>query len=277
MKKIILLLLVPFLIGAKISSPPPLSDNLAALQHYLYEIFRNFHVLDVVDSIPTSTPTEGTTRAYHSGTTYRIYSYLNDQWKYVALGGHEIVNNLNDLLDVDAENPSDNDSLTWDTATSKWIPEAVSGGTTDLHSYMVIDTTGDQSITGTTATCNLDSEEISDTNYSLTNDEITFSAAGTYQISYAFNYDITDTSGGTRGRVHTWIEDDDSDSYAVSPGSYASSYHREASGGSGQSCTFILYLANANKKIRLRMDRTTGSTNLDTRANETSVSIIKLE
>lgn len=34
---------------------------------------------------------------------------------------------LDDLTDVNAGTPSNNDALTWDTATSKWIPEAISG------------------------------------------------------------------------------------------------------------------------------------------------------
>lgn len=37
---------------------------------------------------------------------------------------------LNDLADVNAGSPSDNDALTWDAATSKWIPEAAVGGST---------------------------------------------------------------------------------------------------------------------------------------------------
>lgn len=35
---------------------------------------------------------------------------------------------LNGLDDVNAGSPSDNDSLTWDDASSEWIPEAVAGG-----------------------------------------------------------------------------------------------------------------------------------------------------
>jgi hypothetical protein len=35
---------------------------------------------------------------------------------------------LRDLLDVSAASPADNDSLTWDAATQRWVPEAVSGG-----------------------------------------------------------------------------------------------------------------------------------------------------
>ena len=40
-------------------------------------------------------------------------------------GAHD----LNSHSDVNAAAPADDDSLTWDTATSKWVPQAVSGGT----------------------------------------------------------------------------------------------------------------------------------------------------
>lgn len=35
---------------------------------------------------------------------------------------------LNQLDDVNAATPNDNDALTWDTATAKWVPEAPTGG-----------------------------------------------------------------------------------------------------------------------------------------------------
>jgi len=44
----------------------------------------------------------------------------------------EALGDLDDLDDVNAPAPSNNDSLTWDTATGKWVPEAVSGGSSPL-------------------------------------------------------------------------------------------------------------------------------------------------
>lgn len=35
---------------------------------------------------------------------------------------------LDQLSDVNAPTPNDGDSLVWDSGTSKWVPEAVSGG-----------------------------------------------------------------------------------------------------------------------------------------------------
>lgn len=41
---------------------------------------------------------------------------------------HEHGRTLDNLTDVTAPTPTDNDALTWDAATGKWIPEAVAGG-----------------------------------------------------------------------------------------------------------------------------------------------------
>lgn len=36
-----------------------------------------------------------------------------------------VIARLDDIADVNAPSPSDNDAITWDAATSKWIPEAL--------------------------------------------------------------------------------------------------------------------------------------------------------
>ena len=49
---------------------------------------------------------------------------------------------LNQLDDVNAATPNDNDSLTWDTATGKWVPEPVSGGSGLSHPQVLARTMG---------------------------------------------------------------------------------------------------------------------------------------
>ena len=57
-----------------------------------------------------------------------------DEWRPIkvsptgALYMIETVDALDDIGDVNAPAPADNESLTWDAATSKWIPEAVTPG-----------------------------------------------------------------------------------------------------------------------------------------------------
>jgi len=56
--------------------------------------------------------------------------------------------NLNDLGDVNAGSPSDNDVLTWDDGTSKWIAESISG-LSDIYVNESGDTmTGDLNMNG---------------------------------------------------------------------------------------------------------------------------------
>ena len=150
------------------------------------------------------------------------------------------------------------------------------GGGTDLKPYMVLDNTGGQQITSA-MTVNLDVEAVSNANYSLSNDEVTISAAGIYLVSIGFTYYVASTGGAARGACKAWIEDDDSGSYATSPGSECYAYHRETASEGGDACTktFLLYLANTSKKIRLRCQRTYSTTDIDTYAG-TSLSFLKV-
>ncbi len=56
--------------------------------------------------------------------------------------------NLDDLLDVNAPAPTDNQALTWDTATSRWIAETLAGGVTAINdlSDVTITTVADNQI-----------------------------------------------------------------------------------------------------------------------------------
>lgn len=50
---------------------------------------------------------------------------------------YQLIHYLDDLVDVNASSPADNEVLTWDAATGMWIPETVGGGgftCTDLNS-----------------------------------------------------------------------------------------------------------------------------------------------
>lgn len=93
-------------------------------------------------------PVSGSSYWDETNNKWYIYNLAGTTWKYVALGGHDIRDNLADLLDVNVGTPSDNQSLTWDAATSKWIPETITGGgvptiitvadTTDTTAYVAL-------------------------------------------------------------------------------------------------------------------------------------------
>jgi len=167
-------------------------------------------------------------------------------------------------------------ALTIGTANGLSLDGQVLSLAISLMPYMVLDATGNQTITTSVVTINLDTESVSNVGYSIASDEITFNQDGTYLISYSISYDITDADGGTRGCVDAYVEDDHSASYVLSPGSYSRVYHREAAGGSGLSCSFIRELS-ATDKIRLRAIVANLNTNIDTIANRVSLTIIKVE
>lgn len=150
-------------------------------------------------------------------------------------------------------------------------------GSTFLYPFMALDTTGNQVIAGV-ANMNIDSVEVSNAIYSLAADEITFTKAGTYLIAYTICHESTDIAGGDRADVHVYAEDDDGGAYATSPGSHSTAYNRETVGldSSVNHCTFLLVLANAGKKMRLRIERVTGTANIDTIANYSNVTILKI-
>ena len=54
-----------------------------------------------------------------------VYAGSSPAWTAVGSGGGGSPSALNDLTDVNAGSPTDNQALSWDSATSKWIPQTV--------------------------------------------------------------------------------------------------------------------------------------------------------
>lgn len=125
-------------------------------------------------------------------------------------------------------------------------------------------------ITSTIATMDLSTEQVADSNYTLSSDEITITDAGTYQIAYSIQVDEDSTSGGTRGRITGSIE---VNTTAV-PQSYNSVYVREASGGTGLSNCFIVSIS-ASDVVRLRCIQD-GNSTPDVSLERSQISIMKL-
>jgi len=144
----------------------------------------------------------------------------------------------------------------------------------DFKPEVFIDTVGNQAITGTPAVVPLNSAVFTEANYTNTAGTITVNSDGIYEIHWGICYNITNTSGGTRGMVSGYIENDVG-GWSITPGSYGGVYHREAAGGSGCSGSTIISLSNGDN-IRLVHDRINGSTNIDTRANEVTMQIKKI-
>lgn len=75
--------------AGNILTPPPLEGEPAAEQHYFDEIYRNWHRLEVISSIPDTTRNgkKGDMLLYISGSTYRLYLNVDSvmSWKYATL------------------------------------------------------------------------------------------------------------------------------------------------------------------------------------------------
>ena len=144
-------------------------------------------------------------------------------------------------------------------------------------SFEVQDTIGNQVVTGTPITLNLDSiVEDNTAFYSLSADVITLIKAGKYLISFSVVGDITNTAGGARGRVQAILEVDTGGGFVAVARSAAYAYVRETAGNWHATRTFVLS-ASAGDDIRVRLDRTNGTTNVDTTANESGITIVRLE
>lgn len=159
--------------------------------------------------------------------------------------------------------------------------ELVAGGITAYHEHVLfpaigIDGTGTQSITTVVQTCNLDTVIIGNSNYALSSSEITIVRPGIYLVSYFLCYEIISASGGPRGSIHAWIDSNDSGPFSPAYGSYSTSYHEEIASTFGNGATFLLQHLNSNSKVRIRMQRITGTTDLATIVDRTHLSMIKV-
>ena len=153
-------------------------------------------------------------------------------------------------------------------------------GIANLYPYAVRDgvdsvSGGGQSFTATPITVNLDNEIYTDSNYSLSSDEITIVAAGMYLISFTVGFE-TD-NGANNGSVLATMQSNESGSFAVIQNSRCSRQYRVDAGYHTAQQTFLHKTSAANVELRLRVRRGTGSSTLVTVRNRQQVSIIRVE
>lgn len=146
--------------------------------------------------------------------------------------------------------------------------------------YVVVDSTGGQTMNSNTPfTVNLDSETISHSNYSLSADVITVTAAGTYHIDFACTIDTTANVGTTRDGWESYIEYDATgagSSYSRVNQLSATNYWREAADYNTTGTGSHLVVA-AGGLLRLRAQHTTTATAaFPLIADRTHVSIFKV-
>ncbi len=138
-----------------------------------------------------------------------------------------------------------------------------SGSSLDPVPDVFYDGAGGQTMNSTTAfTVNLDTRELTDSNYTLSADIVTIVAAGTYVISFCTTMNANANVGTTRGGWESFIEAEPSGGGGYSLASrslrdtryWRESAHYTSTGASG------IYVAAANDKIRLRTRYTEAAT-----------------
>ncbi|MDH3729571.1 MAG: hypothetical protein OES13_00395 [Acidimicrobiia bacterium] len=160
------------------------------------------------------------------------------------------------------------------TALDARVTALEAGGTPDLLPYMVYDSTGNTVITGTPVQLILDAVRHASFAYSLASNEVEVLNAGVYVFMASATYTITDTAGGTRGSMQVNIETDEGLGFLPFAPAYGSSYHRETAGASTSTC-FLVRELNATDKVRVMLDRTTATTNIDTVVDQSSLTIFR--
>ncbi len=136
--------------------------------------------------------------------------------------------------------------------------DAVGGGVGVASVFYAYDGTGGQVVDGTEITLNLDTPEVVDPNYSLMADEVTITNAGLYKIHLDSGYTETNTTGGQRTSIEVRLQEDGVDI----PGAFSDCYLRETE---ETSCAMtILHQVAAGGIIRARIQRTGGTTNVET-------------
>ena len=127
--------------------------------------FKILHRCSEGDSSETSTSGFGRrTGMGAEGTGFNFYTQVKIVDLATAVkegtggGGGAGATTLNDLTDVNAASPTDNQALSWDSTTSKWIPQTISGGgggtTTGTTKVAILKDVKDHNVNGGTFTKN---------------------------------------------------------------------------------------------------------------------------
>ena len=141
--------------------------------------------------------------------------------------------------------------------------------------FMAYDAAGDQTIDGTAATLNIDTVQFAEPTCSLASDVITFNKDGIYLVTVELTFNATDDMGNLLSAVDMWVEENTGAGYTTIAYANSGTYVFEVAGGGAIYTTSQTWLRSFDNtdKIRVRMQRTTSTTNLDTKANASRITI----
>lgn len=147
-------------------------------------------------------------------------------------------------------------------------------GPVPLDYYELADWYGGQQITATPITLDFDGPRYPNANFANAGGELEFLTAGPYLVLARVTASIT--SGTSRSESHMVLEEDTGAGWTTVWGSEAFIYHRNASQGKGTAASMISYNANAGDKIRIRLDRTGGSSTIETEDDGSNLIVVSL-
>ncbi len=142
--------------------------------------------------------------------------------------------------------------------------------------FFAYDAAGNQTIDGTEFTLNIDTVGVSDANYSLAADVITFNADGVYKITVDVGCEETNNSGGNRNSIEVTVQEDTGGGFTDISYVVAGTYTRESADRFSTSQTWLRSF-NSGDDIRVRVIRDSGTMNIDTRANLSRITIERVK
>jgi hypothetical protein len=146
-------------------------------------------------------------------------------------------------------------------------------GTNEGAVWEAYDNTGGQDISST-VTVNLDQERQTNSNYTLTSDEVAVGSAGVYETTFTCSIDVTSGSGNSTGKC--WIETDTGSGFSVVDGTECYTYNNDSTQGEN-SCTRTVVLdLSSGDDVRLRAERNAGTDTLETITDGSSLTMKKM-
>jgi len=171
-------------------------------------------------------------------------------------------------------------SLSWtgaDPGTGDVTVNFVGGASTaiPLEVYELADWYGGQQITATPITLDFDGPRYSNTKFTNVGGELEFLEDGPYLVLSRATASIT--SGTNRSETRMWLEKDVGSGWETVWGSEAFLYHRTLAAGKATATSLVTFNAVIGDKIRIRLERTAGSSTIETEDDGSNLIVVSLK
>ena len=176
--------------------------------------------------------------------------------------------------------PGSDVSIAWtgaDPGTGDVTVNFVGGAATSipLDVYELADWYGGQEVTDTPITLNFDGPRTANSNYANVGGELEFLEAGPHLILARATASIT--SGSSRSESHMVLEENLGSGWQTIWGSEAFIYHRNSNQGKGTATSLITFNANVGDKLRIRLNRSGGTSTIETEDDGSNLIAVSLK